>query len=228
MNNFNQAEARNFVSELMSEIFCKGKIERIKDFYHLDVIGHFNNENIYFSDIEQRVIALQKNTKNFHAALEGCFVINELILFCVKQTWLNSKDDDFNDSTVFGLYRMKDRKVAEIWIILDRKVNSYKEINANYYQEMRLFSLEEKTKADFLRLLKSAQDSAKIDKSVLSRVEEECLYYYFHGFSAKETAIMMGISFRTVQTYIANIKERFNCNTKLELRKKLFLILANK
>ena len=56
----------------------------------------------------------------------------------------------------------------------------------------------------------------------LNDIEREYLYCYFHGYSAKETAVQMNISFRTVQAYIALIKQRFSCATKTQLRKRLF------
>ena len=56
----------------------------------------------------------------------------------------------------------------------------------------------------------------------LNPIERECLYYYFHGFSAKETAAKMNLTFRTIQSYIADLKEHFGCSSKIELRKRLF------
>lgn len=45
---------------------------------------------------------------------------------------------------------------------------------------------------------------------------------YRNGFSAKDAAIEMGISPRTVETHIAEIKSKLDCRTKPELRRKIF------
>lgn len=54
-------------------------------------------------------------------------------------------------------------------------------------------------------------------EEVLTEKEKECLFYILRGFTAKHIAIQMHISNRTVETHIANIKRKLNCNFKNEL-----------
>jgi len=51
----------------------------------------------------------------------------------------------------------------------------------------------------------------------LTNKESECLFFLMRGKSAKETAIILNISPRTVEKHIESIKYKFNCRTKLEL-----------
>ncbi|MBB71281.1 MAG: hypothetical protein CMF50_02640 [Legionellales bacterium] len=56
----------------------------------------------------------------------------------------------------------------------------------------------------------------------LTKKESTCLFYTLHGKSAKEIARVMGISNKTVEFHIANIKIKWNCNTKQDLFVKAF------
>lgn len=47
--------------------------------------------------------------------------------------------------------------------------------------------------------------------------ENECLFLLLHGGTAKQIAQTLHLSRRTVETYIDNIKIKFDCNSKSEL-----------
>ena len=51
----------------------------------------------------------------------------------------------------------------------------------------------------------------------LSRREEECLYYLLRNHTAKEIAKALGLSHRTVESYLNNLKDKFNCVNKTTL-----------
>lgn len=51
----------------------------------------------------------------------------------------------------------------------------------------------------------------------LSPREKECLQYYLQNYTAKETAILMGLSYRTVEEYFTNIKKKLGYRYKRDL-----------
>lgn len=53
----------------------------------------------------------------------------------------------------------------------------------------------------------------------LSSRELECIFLYYTGKTAKETALLLSISSRTVETYFQNIKNKLNCYTKDQIVK---------
>lgn len=55
---------------------------------------------------------------------------------------------------------------------------------------------------------------------MLSKRQIECLYYLVKGMTAKETARIIGISHRTVECYLDNIKTKLNCSSRVELIEK--------
>lgn len=53
--------------------------------------------------------------------------------------------------------------------------------------------------------------------NILSAREKECINHFLNGKTAKETAALLGLSYRTVEDYFANIKKKLNCRNKREL-----------
>lgn len=54
----------------------------------------------------------------------------------------------------------------------------------------------------------------------LSKQEKECLSIYLDELSMKEAAFRMGLSPRTIESYLVHIKDKLDCRTKEELIKK--------
>lgn len=55
----------------------------------------------------------------------------------------------------------------------------------------------------------------------LSRRESQCLQFLLEGKSAKQTAYLLHLSTRTVETYLDSLRHKAKCRTKLELIGKL-------
>ena len=221
--NFTHDEAETFIKALLEDLFPHGKVDKLSDFYWPDVIGHYgDDEQFDFNDIEQRVKAIKKDAKQAHFVVQSIVLIDDLILFSCRQNWINKVDNSFYDNLVFGAYRIKNKKISELWIVLNTPTVTYKEGNQNFSVAMQPFELNKKAKREFLEKLAIFQKN-EADKSLkLSKQERECLYYYFHGFSAKETAQELKLSPRTVEVYLADIKDRYACPSKRELRKHFF------
>lgn len=78
-----------------------------------------------------------------------------------------------------------------------------------------------KTKNDLDAICKYLREvgfSNEIDKvNLLSHQERECVKLLLKGKSAKETASSLELSFRTVEHYLDNVKNKFNCQYKNEI-----------
>jgi len=57
----------------------------------------------------------------------------------------------------------------------------------------------------------------KYGSTYLSQREAECMRYIIQGKTARETADLLMLSHRTVESHIARVKEKFDCNRKSEL-----------
>lgn len=64
-------------------------------------------------------------------------------------------------------------------------------------------------------------------ETMLSARELDCLSHMLQGKSARETSILLGLSKRTVEHYIENIKDKFGISKKSELIEKAINYLEN-
>lgn len=209
----------DLIRRVLEDILPNGKVEEADEVYAADLIGHYQDGLFNLDDVKDRIRAVKDCAKDCSFILqEAMFLSDEIINFSSRQSWRNKLDNSFHSMLVFGTYRVQNLKICEIWMILDTEegAKSYREINKDFSQNMRIFEHHQKSKKNFLDKLIITKDQK------LSSVEKEALYYYFNGFSAKETAIEMRISPRTVETHIAEVKGRLGCRTKHELRRKLF------
>jgi DNA-binding CsgD family transcriptional regulator len=221
---FTKAEAEIFVKELLEDMFPNGKVDLVGKFYSEDIVGHTRNQTIGFEDIKNRVIAIKNTTEKTHFAVQQVEVFDNFIAISCKQNWTTKSDGAFHDSLVFAVYRIENKKIVELWGFFDGGaiLAPYQEVNKHFEHATRHLEINKKTKETFLNRLITLPPSQASEAKELSKVEKECLYYYLHGVSAKEAALTLNLSPRTVETYLAEIKEKLQCHTKHDLRKKFF------
>jgi DNA-binding CsgD family transcriptional regulator len=58
-------------------------------------------------------------------------------------------------------------------------------------------------------------------RTPLAPREVECLLYLLRGHTAKQTARQLQLSYRTVEFYIANVKDKLHCRTRSKLIEKM-------
>lgn len=59
-------------------------------------------------------------------------------------------------------------------------------------------------------------------KLSITHRQAECLYYLFRGKTAKQIAKILNLSYRTIEYYIENLKNKFDCKNRTELIDLLF------
>jgi len=91
-------------------------------------------------------------------------------------------------------------------------------MDSDFHQEMLA------AKKDFFKstsIHRYVFESGEDNGIKLTHREINCIVYLLQNKTAAETAILMNISRRTVESYLDNIKLKLNCNTKIELIQKL-------
>ncbi|MDF2940658.1 MAG: helix-turn-helix transcriptional regulator [Gammaproteobacteria bacterium] len=216
----NREEAYLFLTDLLCECVPKGQVERVGNFYTKDVVGHFRDEEFYFEDLEKRIELLGKNIEKHSIEIIDFMLFDSFIMVASRQSWRNKTDKKIIELVMSVVYRMRDNKICELWVISDTPLESFAKVNQNFPKSMQPLAIDEKDKASFIRQVKYVFKHHQWPK--LSQREQDCLYYYLNGFSAKEIAKSMDLSTRTVEDYLRNVKGKCGCSSKVELRKKLF------
>ncbi|MCK4869491.1 MAG: helix-turn-helix transcriptional regulator [Gammaproteobacteria bacterium] len=71
---------------------------------------------------------------------------------------------------------------------------------------------------DLFKLRKPKPEiSAKKSEVQFSRREADCLVQFLEGKTINETALVLGLSSRTVEFYVKNMRQKVGCCTKAEL-----------
>ena len=149
------------------------------------------------------------------------YTVNFIIFSC-RQVWLTPNEGKFCETMVFGTYRIENKKIREAWLITESKEENYFEINDKFERFLHQFELTSYGKKSFFQYMSDYEyfyQNAKID---LTQREQEVLFYYLRGYTAKEIAREMNISHRTIESYIAKVLEKTGSTCKAELRIKLF------
>ena len=130
-------------------------------------------------------------------------------------------DDSINQSYLQNLDLLK-----KFISYFNEKVNAHKELKSAYDIKFILdqdqggyFTNDEfaqKAYAEFNQKIKT--DRIYIDKDrYLTKRELECLYWLAKGNTLEESAIILGITPRTIKAHISNIKEKFVCYNQFQL-----------
>lgn len=86
----------------------------------------------------------------------------------------------------------------------------------------RLARIEQRFKSDLSidPELSITQDYVLIDKYEnlnLSKRESECVYYYIRGYTAKQIAQRLTLSYRSIESYLDNVRNKLGTNNKIDM-----------
>ncbi len=180
----------------------------------------------------QGLVALKKIDRGYHKAYPGAqFQIEEIfgygdqviVRWICKATYkegykgIKPKKNEF---CIWGMstYRIVKGKIQEIRQFWDR-LGILEQIGEVQIQT------DPVKPGYYADLLKSLGMEKYLEKAfLLTRRERECLQLLLQGKTAKETATMLDLSPRTVESYFENIKKKLSCSNKGELFSKAELL----
>ena len=112
-----------------------------------------------------------------------------------------------------SIYRIRNGKIAEIWQSWDR-LGLLEQIGE---VSIKTSLIQPEMQRDLLISL--GMEKYLERTSLLTYREQQCLKGLLKNETAKETAKTLGLSFRTVESYLENIKNKLECQDKRELLK---------
>jgi len=115
----------------------------------------------------------------------------------------------FNDK---GSQLLKEASQNKIYLPQKQEINNIT-IRANHISEQKRLDFLDQTEIERYFILDQENNL------YLTKREAECIAYMINGATAKKTARMLDISFRTVQSHIYQVKEKLQCANKDELEK---------
>lgn len=222
---FTPDQAREFYNQLYLDVFTNGNVGRLMDFYHPDFIGHCNNEMFDIKDVRDRIVFIQEHLRYIKIETKEIMITNNIITLVNKIMFTTKYSDSIYEISEHITGVIENRKIKETWVISSQQVGPYQQYHQFSWRHqsdlLKPFEINQKSKQYEIENINTALKLNK-DAVKLTKQELECLYYYLNGYTAKETALEMKLSPRTIESYISHIKYKFNCKNRFELRNILF------
>lgn len=217
----NQQQAKEFVQDLFVTLFKEGQDDKLLNYYTQDVIGHYGDNIFNLDDIRNRIAYFKSRYHKRQYYINEVIVLDDkFIVFRSKQIGIDVYYNKPFNLNISGVYRLENKRVAELWLLSDVELNYY--ATADEIEPTEKIHVCEVEKQRFLTMMEDYQRFSPKQDIQLTRREQECLYYFINGFTAKEIAKELNISYRTVQDYLGIVYQKYGCSTKHELRKKIF------
>ncbi len=213
MKQLSNHEVKHFAEDLMGEFWDNGSKKAIVGYCAPDFVGHHNN-NPY---INQDMIERQEHNTNYYKSRKvvghEVVALDDKVISKFTLVGIDCVDSSVIKETLTEIYRIEDNLVKEAWILGDlsfgyKYLNNQGVVNAKSEHDARIAKLQQ--------VLNSNNAGIK-----LSTRQVECISYAMAGYTAKEIAIDLGLSPRTVEHYFDLIKDKYNCTSKRELMHKL-------
>ena len=225
-NIFTVTAAQQFVNRLINAIFIDADIAVIEQYYAADAVVHYGEIVINRDDIINRA-NYNKGiyTQHQHFLLEVITFANTIV-FRDKQQAYNKETNQFISVDLTGVYRIENEQVQEAWLMTDAQFN-YKanmekgERDGMPHHDANLLQVDINTAYKMFTKMINKKLAGSYPNVELSQREMECLFYTLSGRSAKETAAILGLSIRTIEHYLENLKLKLDCSSKTQLRHKL-------
>ena len=219
----NQQQATQIVQDVMAA-WERGD-ENIERYYDPQMVGHYQDKLIDVAAVKNRMayINVRYQRRKFHLG-DIVLIDANTIVFRVRQTGFDVQFNKPYSTELVGVYKVENNLIKEIWLLSDITLDYYADTAelkaAKTPKENHTFdAVERKRFADKLADYRYFYRGKDIQ---LTPREQEVLYYFLKGYSAKEIAKIISLSNRTVEDYLAKIKGKYGCSTKHELRQKIF------
>lgn len=95
-------------------------------------------------------------------------------------------------------------------------------IGNQFYHKMPRYRLTVKEQKNFLERINPDALSGK--SMTLTKRQQDCAHWLIEGKTAEETSVILNLSKRTVEYYIAIMKRKLDCNSRSELIAKLVAV----
>ncbi len=154
------------------------------------------------------------------------YIADNFLLVECRQVWLSPSTDSLCEAYVSGMYRIENGKAKEVWLMSRADEDSYIDMNDSFEGYHKKYELKSFNKKSFFQYLDDFEYFYQKKRIDFTKREQEVLFYYLRGLSSKEIAKEMDLSHRTIESHIASIYEKSDCNSKSDLRNKLFPEIA--
>lgn len=210
----NPKKAKSVIEYIIYDMFGKGDFSRYEEVTGPNLQVHLQGwKTIFNSTLLEREVVEKVDHECAKAFRFTGVEIHDLLIVQDK-IWTRweahgiQKDDFFNIKKSGNPFHLEGQTMYQ----LNRQGQTQ-----SIWQSWDMHGLMRQIDESFMS--EDSLDCSKIIKkgAFLSSRERECLKYLLRGKTAKETAQHLQISFRTIEYYFENIKNKLDCDRKKDL-----------
>ncbi|PHQ81038.1 MAG: hypothetical protein COB66_03275 [Coxiella sp. (in: Bacteria)] len=214
-------EMKEFLQGMYDTIFLNGHGDRMIEFYHNELTGHYHGDDFDFTDALHRARFMRKHFPKSKVTIDDLVVVKGMVYALVHCVSFFEASSDVSYSVYSCIYDIVDGRIKEYWILSASHTDLPYREGEDISKFLGAETINTATRRRFFNILDDYQLLHKL-KLDLSELERDVLYYFLHGYTAKEIGPLINFSYRTVEGYIGAIKDKFACTRRWELRRKLF------
>ncbi len=220
MDDFNY---RDHIERLFIDLWQNGEVEKVLDYYTEDVVVNYRGKEYGLDELKRRVDYSKERYHNKCVVLRAVHGLSDT-LFAVhtEQTGIDTKDAAPFLLNVFIAMSYYEHRVNKVWVMSSRTFNYAIDIKDDNYidDENERFSFQEMELDFFLDFVERRRDQFPFNQLKDNHIR--CLFYYLKGLSAKESGKILGLSNRTIEVYLLEIRQLYQVSSRYELGRKLY------
>ena len=113
----NRAEIKKFALKLMQEVWKPYNDEKVKDFYHQDMIGYHRDQIIGRNDVENRLLWDKKNLTDPVYMIENLVVGDNEFSIHFSYRAKDIKTGEIFKAETMYFYRLEDDLIKQFWTL---------------------------------------------------------------------------------------------------------------
>jgi DNA-binding CsgD family transcriptional regulator len=210
------------IEKVLEVVWGRAPIQDLAGYFAEDVVIHYEGESFGYQELFKRAKRYKAITSNPKIKILGCMQADEVLLVKARQLCQLTATNDLCEFSITGSFQIQDEKITRFWLMGGGVLQGEQYSTTALNDVLQPLKLQNAIRQRFWWLVKYYQEMYGTKRVELTPREAECLFGFVKGESAKEMALEMGISPRTVETHILHVKSKYGCFTKQELKQAIF------
>ena len=211
----NTLNIKSFYHSLFQRLWSGETKEELGEYFAQGFMTIYQNQSYSIEEILERVRFSRTRYKNINKIIIDIKKINETTMLLLSR--IQSIDTTNNKAVEFynvNLDEFRENQLIKSWLL------STTPIQINNIKDKGVIedrTIERAEKENFKKKITLLLKDHYADISLTTR-EVDCLFLYYSGMLAKEIALQLNLSHRTVEKHLEHVRNKLHVTTKQKLK----------
>jgi len=114
-----------FIHNLFQEVWTELNMDKLKQYYHEDLVGYIAGANISFQDVKNRLEYIKKTYHSIKNDLQEILVDKDKIALRLQQTYYSKHNEALHVYELMAIYQLRGEKISAAWAIISPHVEYF-------------------------------------------------------------------------------------------------------